>query len=75
MQQVNEKIVGRIQLVQQIYIEDYKTQVKEMTGQLRGIRIMLDEELLRQRCNYRSMQPISACFTCRRRGTSSAVRS
>ena len=49
-QTLNDKIVNRIQLVQQVYLEDYKNQVKTMAEELKNIRQVLDEELLRQRC-------------------------
>ena len=52
IEDVNEKIVGRIQLVQQVYLEDYKEQVSKMAAELRQIRSVLDEELLRQRCTH-----------------------
>lgn len=47
---VNEKIVSRIQLVKQVYLDDYKEQVSQMSNELRMIRGVLDEQLLKQRC-------------------------
>ena len=48
---VNEKINSRIQLVQQVYLDDYKEQVSIMAAELKSIRGVLDEEILKQRCN------------------------
>ena len=47
---INEKIGSRIQLVQQVYLDDYKEQVSIMAAELKSIRGVLDEEILKQRC-------------------------
>ena len=54
-QNLNQKITGRIEIVKQVYLEDYKTQVKTMAEELKASRGVLDEELLRQRCTYASL--------------------
>jgi hypothetical protein len=67
--------VNRIQLVQHIYLEDYRAQVKQMAEELSGIRAVLDEELLKQRCTPRPTQPTNASSSSRRSAISSAGRS
>lgn len=58
IEKVNQKIVSRIQLVQQVYLDDYKQQVSIMGAQLKAIRGVLDQQLLKQRCNFNFIQLI-----------------
>ena len=37
-QKVNDKILGRLQLVQNVYYEDYKDQVTQMSDQLKKLK-------------------------------------
>ena len=46
-----------------------------MTEELKNIRTVLDEELLKQRGKYGLMKPINDCFFWRRKGTSLGLRS
>ena len=43
MQTLNNKINSRIQLVAQVYLEDYRATVKQMNEELKKIREVLDE--------------------------------
>jgi hypothetical protein len=61
MQKVDEKIVNRLQLVQQTYLDDYKQQVKSMSEELQILRTNLDAEVLYQKCTLSLMQPMKKC--------------
>ena len=71
---VNEKINSRIQLVQQVYLEDYKEQVSIMSAELKAIRGVLDEEILKQRCTSALTQLMKSYSILRKREISSGRR-
>ena len=75
MQEINEKILGRLQLYQQVYHEDYKEQVKIMSEELKKLKANLDAEVLYNKCTPLFIQPAIECIFWRKREISFERRS
>ena len=74
-QKVNDKILGRLQLVQHVYYEDYKDQVKQMSDELKKLKENLDAEVLYNKCHHPSIQRAKRCTCLKRSEISSESKS